>query len=925
MITLRRVALSGLLALVLTSALPGCGNNLTPEESIARAKAYMEKNEYRPAMIELSNAAQKAPGLMEARWLLAKAALMLQEGARAEKEIRKAMELGQTRQATQPLLVQSILLQGDLARVLKETETIPQDMSDANKAAVLGLRAHALLAQGKLEMARTILDDALRTDPNALEAQLGMTALHGVKREFDESRRWAQQAMKAHPTAPEAWSALGDLELAQNQPAKAEEAFGKAIAFRGGVSLDSVKRALVRIQLKKYGDAEKDLASLKQQGFAKHPLVSNAEGRLHFAEKRYPQAAEAFELSQTGDPDNRLNSLYLAITYHLLGQQEKAFDIANRLAGSAPNSRTVQQLLGSIQMSRDDYDAARQTLSGALAKAPNDTNVLHMLTSLSLIQGDKAKALEYASRLVSLAPDSPEARRQLMTAKLIAGQALDGNAANAAGDAYSTEFLLALDAFRNKKLADTLARVDKLHARYPDKVDPINLKAAVYLMAAQWDKAKPELEKVLKLQPNEPSATRNLAKVEMVKGNAKRARELLQTYVKSRPEDEEAALMLAEAESRLGNPAVIPALLNQTLQHNPGALAARARLAVEYLRVGKHPDVLALTKGLSDTQYQRQPALLEVRGKAFMLNGEGANARKTFEQWVKLAPNSAPAHFYLGDSLARAGDGAGARKALDRSIKLNPRYLPARIGEVKALIQANQVQAAGKAIAKLKQEFGALPDILALEGWYALGTHDFAGAEKSLAAALAKQPASELAVLLARAQLAQKKTDAAVKTLRDRLQAQPKDLAVMMHLAGLYLGLNRNEESRAEYARIVEAYPSHVPALNNLAWLSQDKDLNQAIKIARQAESLAPRDPYVKDTLGMLTLRQGDATGALRLLADAAKAAPADQQIQLHYGQTLAKQQRVAESRKVLQAMIGKAPNSPQAKEAKALLGTLDK
>lgn len=921
--TIRGIVLPSLLALLLASPLVGCGGDLTPEESIAKAKALMDKSEFRPAMIELSNAAQKAPNLMEVRWLLGKVALALDEGARAEKEIRKAMELGQTRQAAQPLLAKAILIQGDLDRVLKETASMPEDMTNQNKAAVLGFRGQALIAQGKLDIAKPILEDALRIEPASVEALIGMTALHGYKREYDEARRWVEQALKAAPASADAWSALGDLELAQNNAAKAEEAFGKAIKHRGTASLDNVKRALVRVQLKKYDEAGQDIAELKKQGFDRHPWVSNAAGRLFFAQKKYKEAVESFEASQAADPENRLNSLYLAISYHLVGQQEQALAIATRLSAQAPQSQTVKQLMGSILMARSDFDAAKETLTGALEKSPDNLNLLNMLTALSLMEGDKAKGLEYASRLVSLAPDSAQAKSQLMAAKLIAGQPLD--AQNAAGDAYTTEFLLALDALRNKKLALVLERADKLHARYPDKVEPLNLKAAVYLMAAQWDKAKPELEKVLKIQPGEPSATRNLAKVEAIRGNPKRARELLQLFMKAQPGDVAGALLLADVEASLGNAAAIPPLLTQTLERNPEALAVRARLAVEYLRTGKFQNVMEITKGLSDAQFQKQPALLETRGKALMQMGDAVSARKTFEQWTKLTPSSAAAQFYLGDSLARTGDGAGARKALERALQLDRRYLPARIGEIKAQVQARQVETARKTLATLKKDFGDRPEVLGTEGWFALGTGDFPGAEKSLAASLGKNPDSDIAILLARAQLGQKKTEAAIKTMRDWVKTHPDDLAMLMHLAGTHLGLKQNEEARAVYAQVVKRYPNHIPALNNLAWLSQDKDLNLAIKLARQAETLAPNDPYVKDTLGMLILKQGDAAGALKLLQDAAKAAPADPQIQLHYGQILVKQQRPGDARKVLQELIKKAPGSEQANEAKTLLATLGK
>jgi len=921
---MRGTVLTSLLVFMLASPLAGCGSNLTPEESIAKAKELIAKGELQPAKIELFNAVQKNPASMEGRWLLAKVAIELGDGASAEKEVRKAIEFGQTRQAAQPLLVKAILLQGDVERVLKETASVPEDMANANKATVLALRGQALILQGKSDLAKPMLENALRIEPNSVEALIGMTALHAFKREYDEARRWADLAIKAEPTSPDAWSAQGDLALAQGNQTKAEEAFGNAVKYRRFASLDNAKRALIRVQLKKFQEAEKDIDALNKAGLGKHPYVSYVAGQMFFAQKQYPQAVESFEACQAIEPNNRLNNLYLTVSYHILGQQEKALALAKRLSAEAPRSSTVKQLLGDIQISRKEYDAAQATLQSALANAPQDANLLEMLTNVALMKGDSAKGLEYASRLATLTPTSSAAQALLMRARLIAGQSLgEKHDAPASGDAFNTELLLTLETLRNKQPAAALERAKKLHALHPDKADPLNLMAAAYLMQGQPDKAKTELERSLKINPNEASATLNLARIEISKRNMKRARDLLAPLVKAQPGNEEAALLLVAVEDRLGNAAAGIPLLEQVVQRNPNALAARKTLAIEYLRTGKTQNVLTLTQGLSDAQFMLQPTLLELRGKALMQANDANSARKIFEQWTKLAPESAAAHFYYSDSLARNGDLAAARAGLERAIKLNPRYLPARVGEVKMLVQGKQLDKAQKALLKLRQDFGERVEVLGIDGWFALGTDNFGGAEKSLAAALKKKPDSETAILLIRALWGQKKHDQALQIMQGWLKTHPDDLAMHMHMAGAYLSLNRNEDARAAYAKIVERYPNHVPSLNNLAWLGQDKDLNQSIKHALHAQSIAPKDPFVKDTLGMLMLKRGDAAGALALLREATDLAPADPQIQLHYAQLLVKQQRNTEAQKVLQNLVKKSPQAPQAKEAKSLLDSL--
>lgn len=918
-----KIGLLNLACLVMASA---CGMNLSPEEYVAKAKELMAKGDMKAASIELTNAIQENPNLVEGRWLLAQAALEAGDGAKAEKEAIKAKELGQPITDIQPLLAKALLLQGNLDGVLKQTETIQGHPTAKEKASILGVRGQALVAGGKADQAIKVLDQALQSEPNSLEAMIGMTALHGYQRQFEEARKYAALAQKAHPNSPDVWSGQGDLEMVRGDVAKAEEAFGKAITLRRYVGLDYAKRALMRIQLKRYDEAAGDLEQLAKQGYGQQPYVAYVTGLLHFMRGNFPQAKQAFEASYAANPNFQPTRLYLAATYNQLGEQENALKHAEWLLGQSPRSPSVKSLLGAIRISRGEFVPAKKLLHEALASTPNDLQVLRMLAGVAQMEGNTAQALEYAGRIAELAPDSEEAQAGLLVARMFAGQSLDSplpTNAKAKVDPYTVEFLRAYQAMRDKQPAKAIELAGKLQARHPDRVEPLNLMAAAYLMLGQGDKARQLLEKALKIKPNEPSASRNLAKLEAHSGNDKRARDLLLPLVKAYPGDDEAVLLLAALETRLGNQGAVAPMLEQAIQHNPNALGVRTMLAATYLHAGKLQQVLSLTDKLSEAQLKRQPTLLELRGKALMRAGDALPASKTFEQWTKLAPGSAAAQFYLGDSLARTGQGQAARKALEQSLKLGPRYLPARVGEIKLLVQLNRLDAARKALTKLRQDFGERPEVLGIEGWFALGTGDFANAERALAAALARNPDSELAILLARARWGQKKHDVSLAGMRDWLKSHPDDLPMLLHLAGAYLSLNRNEEARQAYAQVVAKYPNHVPALNNLAWLGQDKDLNQSIQHARHALTLAPNDPYVKDTLGMLTWKRGDTKEAQEFLTEAARLAPKDPQIQLHLGQLLAKQGRNAEARKALQTLITNAANAPQAKEAKALLDTL--
>ena len=86
------LATLGAIAVVLGAGLSGCTGN-DPSSFVTSAKAYIAKNDYRPAIIELKNALQKNPDSGEARLLLASSLLEVGDPVGAEVEVRKAIAL----------------------------------------------------------------------------------------------------------------------------------------------------------------------------------------------------------------------------------------------------------------------------------------------------------------------------------------------------------------------------------------------------------------------------------------------------------------------------------------------------------------------------------------------------------------------------------------------------------------------------------------------------------------------------------------------------------------------------------------------------------------------------------------------------------------------------------------------------------------
>lgn len=907
--------------------LPACGKvNQTPAQHVANAEQLIENSELDAAAIELRNALKENPGFVEARILLGKVALELGDGATAEKELGRALDLGLAQAEAQHLIARAIVLQGEFDRLLEETSQLAPGISPQNVALIMSLRGQAHLMNSEFEQASENFQAALETDPTSVEALVGMSTLNGIQNDIEASREWATRALDADNSSPLAWSALGNVELTEGNLEEAEVAFTNAIEFEKYSSLDRAKRAMVRIRLGELAEAEADLDVLKNQNLDQNPYVAYVAGILSFRQGKYQEAAQEFAIAYDGNPSSMVVLIHLAETNRLLGNLEQATYYAERAYSLGPRSLASQRMLGAVQISNSELGSAKSTLEKAYSTSPDDTSTLWMLAGISNIEGETAKTVDYLEQLLEQQPDAQYARNALNIAKMLDGQALAYTPWQDEGtDRSETDDLLwAIEPFRNKNFPLALDRARQLSERDPENLHALLLISACQLAMGDWSEARKQLEEILVIEPEELSAARNLAILEARDGNLERAQSLLVPVVERRPQDEEATLLLADIESRLGGPEDAMEVLERSVERNPGARAVIVTLAQAYFVAGRYTDVVTVTGSGTDEDLIKYPRQLELRGRAQMLSGDIPAATETFELLTKAAPDSAKVRFFYADSLLKGGDRERARREIDQVVEMDPTYLPARLAQVRLLAESGNPAGALEAITDVEQQFGERPEVVGLSGWLYLLNGDYAAAEERLTSATSQIPDTVLTGYLAKALWEQGKHDQAIAVMQEWLQRYPRDLAIQLELASGYLALEKMSEARSTYASIVESYPNHVLALNNLAYLQGQKgDLEAGIRYAERAYDLSPANATVLDTLGSLLLQKGDVDTGYSYIRKAAEHSPKDQVIQLHLGDALIQNKQYDEARAVLESIIANVPSSQTAAEAKALLDSM--
>jgi len=202
----------------------GCGKNLTEKQYIERAKALQDKGDLRGSVIQLKNALRKNPNNMETRWMLGNTYVDIGDGAAAEKELRRAGELGIASAALTVPLGRAFLLQEQYKRVLKEIQPV-SELSRPDQAKVHAIRGYAYLGENNSEEAAKEFKIALQLNASLTMAMLGNARLLLAEGDVDEARKWVNQAIAADKDAGEAWSVLGDIYRYQDKLKDAEQAY----------------------------------------------------------------------------------------------------------------------------------------------------------------------------------------------------------------------------------------------------------------------------------------------------------------------------------------------------------------------------------------------------------------------------------------------------------------------------------------------------------------------------------------------------------------------------------------------------------------------------------------------------------------------------------------------------------------------------
>ena len=420
----------------------------------------------------------------------------------------------------------------------------------------------------------------------------------------------------------------------------------------------------------------------------------------------------------------------------------------------------------SILASRNEPDAFDKQLEELRKVALNHPQTLFFDAQLAFQRANYAQVIALLQNVLRLAPDDPRALQLAGAAELQTGALAQAE----------THLLKALQLAGNQPMTRQLL-------------------ARTYLQSGQPGKAVAILGPALENRPN--ALTLSLAaEAHLRNGDAKEAEALFARAAKLDPADARSGTALAFAAMSRGKDLEGFAQL-QALAAGEKANAADMALIATYLARHRLDDALAAIDRL-EAKVPNKAAIADLRGRAYLLSGKRADARKSFERALSIDPAFFPAVTSLAALDMADKKPEEARKRVEAALTANPKSVPALLAmvELKTLAGAPAEEVTALLVRAVQASPNDVVPRVQLVEHYLRTQRPREAMTAAQEGAAAIRDAPELLDVLGRAQMAAGDANQAIATFGKVINLRPKWALTHMRLAEAYLAAKNPEAAR---------------------------------------------------------------------------------------------------------------------------------
>jgi tetratricopeptide (TPR) repeat protein len=743
-------------------------------------------------------------------------------------------------------------------------------------------RGNKYFAKRKYKEASILYRRALNKDLRSADAWYRLGLVNARLGALPEARKDFSRAMELNPANQDAVVQLGDLDLT----------FYLLNPATGRPYLADLKAIAEQL--------------LKQDPRSFHGL--RFSGSIALARNDTAAAIRAFEAANQVKPDQPDLVLTLVQTMFAAQQNEAAEKLARHLIESRKAFAPIYDALYIHFLRGNRPDLAEQVLERKISNNPSRGAYLIQLASHYVLAHRAADVLATLKRLTSDSKNFPDG---WLEAGNFSVRVRDYPAALREFQAGQQQHPKAARVYR-ERIAEVLATEgarDQAQSMVAallreDSRDPEAraLQATLLLAsgeARQIRAALSELRELTKALPANGTLHFNLGRAYMAAGdqqNLSAAREQLEIALRIEPHHAPAKLAWAELALSRGEAARAVQAADEVSREDPSNSVAHLIRASSFLQMAepeKARGELTALLGMSLGSLPASPILNDARDQLAELDLR--------ERRFKQAEDGFRA-------LAQANDSRGA------------------LGLIQCGIAQGQWQ---QAIQIASEQLRRSPDRqdyrMALAHVY-VASGNFPAAAGQFQAMIGNDPKSaRLYLQLGDAKIHSGDSAGALAAFQTARQLAPGDAAPALDLALLYDQTGRSKEARGEYKIVIQLQPENAAALNNLAYLDaeEDVDLDQALAHAQRAQQQLPDNPNVQDTLALVYIRKNLTNDGIRMLRDLVSRNPDNATFHLHLALALYQKGDRMWAKRELQAASRSQPGPKQQDKIKELLAKI--
>ena len=565
--------------------------------------------------------------------------------------------------------------------------------------------------------------------------------------------------------------------------------------------------------------------------------------------------------------------------------------------GNRPADPEAQMALATFYWSRSRLPEAEASFKAAIALDPRHPAANRALAALYLGH-DRAPEAEPHLRTLADLMATPRARLALADYYLAHDRTADAipiltslaQVREASGEANSR---LAVVAYAESRFTEAHRLLDETIARLPTHPRTLLTKARLLSLEGRTDDAISLLRTVTTTEPSFAEghfATGLLLASRQERDGAIRA---FNEAARLRPRSAAARIQLARLNLTEGHAALASTLARQAIKLRPGALA---------------------------------PHLLLVRSLIGESDVDGAERELAI--LIDMAPESYEVHWLTGVVDALTDNPDSARRSFRHAITLDPEaYEPL---EALVALDAQTGDGLDDAAAEVESRLARTPDeptLLVLAARVHAAAGDAGQAEATLRRAITRNGAATAPVeMLGRLYFAQQRLDDALEQFTQLADANPRLAEPRSMVATIHQLQGRYADAEKWHQDALDIDPSLVVSANNLARLfaAQDQKLDAALALAQTAVTIAPDEPSVNETLGLIYLKKELAVLAVSSFSACVEQDPTNPTYQYLLGSAYAQTGDHDRAGEFLEAALRLQPDFPESAAARRLLSDLE-